>query len=115
MLEFLQPFLTLPFWQQFLILSALFIPINFILCFLLEFGPFASASPLSGGIGFLVVGFFEFILMVVGLITWGAWLPMLLLCVPFVGFIALILIIVVFAEAYQRITEKFARRLGFMY
>ena len=58
-MNWLLGFLLLPFWEQFLIVAACFIPSNFLMILVLEIGPMASASPCSGGFGFIIVGIME--------------------------------------------------------
>ena len=106
-LAWLQPFLALVLWQQILILSAIFIVINFLAALYLELGPLASISPLSGGAGFVAVAIVDFIILLIG-IGVRSWY----LATPFFGYIGLIVLVVVFASAWDRLlTVMYDRRV----
>jgi hypothetical protein len=100
-------FFDLPFWQQFLVLVLLFVPVDFLISFLLEVGPLASASPLSGGAGFAAVGVVE---LIVGIV--GSLFGYRILWAPFGGFLLMIVVIVLIGSFIQGIQRAMARRLG---
>jgi len=79
---------------------------------LLEFGPFASASPLSGGFGIIVVIIFDFILFLIGLFGGGYWQPLQFLMTPFMACGIIALIIFLLGKAWILLMTLFAKRVG---
>jgi hypothetical protein len=100
-LAWFQPFLALALWKQILILSVLFIVIEFLVALYLELGPLASSSPLSGGGGFLAVGIVDFIIFLLSFGVDDAW--RWYLRVPILGGIGLLVIIIVFGQLWDKV------------
>jgi len=105
-------FQTLNFGIQILIVSAIMIPVTFIEMMLLEFGPFASASPLSGGLGIIAVIIGDLLLAIVSLILGPHWMPLYFLATPFLSCIWLAIIIFIIGSAWIALMNTFARRAG---
>jgi hypothetical protein len=72
-----------------------------------------SASPLSGGLGFLILGFFEFIVLIAGWLGAVVWQPLELLCAPFVGWLIMVAALIVFAGMYQGFQSAIMKRIGY--
>ena len=111
-MNWLLAFLMLPFWEQFLIVAAAFIPGNFLMILVLEIGPMASASPCSGGFGFIITGIVEMTVAIVAGIAGGAWQPLYFLAAPFIGYLGLMALIILFASFFQNFGHALARRRG---
>jgi uncharacterized membrane protein len=105
-------FWILPFLHQFLIVSLVLAVVDFFVCLWLEFGPLASVSPLSGGLGFIAVFVIELILAILGAIFDSIYDPLKWLMVPLLGYIWMVLVIVVCAVLYQGFLRAMARRIG---
>jgi uncharacterized membrane protein len=105
-------FWLLPFLQQFLIISLILAVVNFLICMFLEFGPLASASPLSGGLGFIAVFIIDLILAVLGAIFDAVHDPLKWMMAPLLGYVWMVVVIVVCAVLYQGFLRAMARGIG---
>lgn len=105
-------FWMLPFLQQFLIISLIFAVINFFVGLFLEFGPLASMSPCSGGMGFIFVFVIELVLAVLGGVFRQIYDPAVWLAVPLLGYVWMVIVVIVFAALYQGFIRTAARRMG---